>query len=215
MAATGGWWWSATISPGAPTPAISRRPCRPRSTIGRGSSRSSAARHRSRPRHHPPRPLPRARRRRAAAARLSMGGRLGLCEPCRTGPQGARRRDAGELLDRSAHVPGRVRRDARRRAIRSRSPTRPGAATSRPRSSSSPATFRAALRARKRWRRSSWSAWSTTCRSAQPHPRRARQGLRLRPVQARLGPVAGAGHARRAWRRLARTASSMACSRSI
>ncbi len=42
------------------------------------------------------------------AARLSMGGRLGLCHPCRTGAQGARRRDAAKLLDRSADVSGRL-----------------------------------------------------------------------------------------------------------
>ena len=45
---------------------------------------------------------------------------------------------------------GALGRDARARAIRSRSPTKPGAAISRRRSSSSPTTCRAACRARRR-----------------------------------------------------------------
>ena len=69
-------------------------------------------------------PLPRARLRLAAAARLPMGRRLGLCEPRRARPQGARRRDAGIVLDRSADVPGRLRRRSSARAIRSRWRTR-------------------------------------------------------------------------------------------
>ena len=43
----------------------------------------------------------------AAAACLPVGGRLRLRQPRRTGAQGAQCRDAGELLDRSADVPGR------------------------------------------------------------------------------------------------------------
>ena len=45
----------------------------------------------------------------APAARLSMGGRLGLRESRRAGAQGARRGDAAQLLDRSADVSGRLR----------------------------------------------------------------------------------------------------------
>ncbi len=136
-------------------------------------------------------PLPRARSRRAAAARLSMGGRLGLCEPCRAGAEGARRRDARELLDRPAHVSGRLRRDARRRATRSRSPTKPGAATSRPRSSWSPTTCRAASRARRRSATSSWSAWSTTSRLRNLIPAELAKGfgfVQSKPASA-LSPV--------------------------
>ena len=44
------------------------------------------------------------------AARLSVGRRIGLRQPRGAGAARARRRDAGELLDRAAHVPGRVRR---------------------------------------------------------------------------------------------------------
>src|SRR5579859_6723983 len=44
------------------------------------------------------------------AASLSVGRRVGLCEPRGPGAPGARRRDAGKLLDRSLDVPGRVRR---------------------------------------------------------------------------------------------------------
>ena len=64
-------------------------------------------------------PLPRARGALAPAARLPVGGRLGLCEPCRAGAAGAGRGDAGEPLDRSADVPGRLR--PLPRAARSRS----------------------------------------------------------------------------------------------
>ena len=53
----------------------------------------------------------------AAAARLSMGGRLGLCHACRTGAQGARRGDAAVVLDRSLDVSGRLGRF--HRALRS------------------------------------------------------------------------------------------------
>ena len=51
----------------------------------------------------------------AAAARVSLGRRLGLRESRRARAQGARRRDAGELLDRSAGLPGRLGRFPRRR----------------------------------------------------------------------------------------------------
>ena len=79
------------------------------------------------------RALPRARGRQPPAARLPVGRRLGLCEPRRAGAQGPRRRDAAELLDRSADVPGRLGRlpgPARSDPAR---PTRPGASISRPR----------------------------------------------------------------------------------
>ena len=66
---------------------------------------------------------PRAMRR-AAAARLSVGRRQRLRESCGAGAQGARRRDAGVLLDRSADVPGRLRRLARRARRRASSATR-------------------------------------------------------------------------------------------
>ena len=48
--------------------------------------------------------------RRAAAARLPVARRLGLRHPRRAGAQGARRRAAGALLERSADVSGRLRR---------------------------------------------------------------------------------------------------------
>ena len=57
---------------------------------------------------------------RTLAARLSMGRRLGLCESCRAGAQGARRRDARKLLDRSADVSGRLGRFPRAARRRSR-----------------------------------------------------------------------------------------------
>ena len=47
--------------------------------------------------------------RRAVAARLSMGGRIGLRQSRGTGAQGPRRRGAGIVLDRSADVSGRLR----------------------------------------------------------------------------------------------------------
>ena len=72
--------------------------------------------------------------RRAAAARLSLGGRQRLRQPRRAGAQGARRRDAGVVLDRSAGLPGRLRRPARRARRRALRRRRPGASTSRPRS---------------------------------------------------------------------------------
>ena len=71
---------------------------------------------------------------RAAAARLSLGRRQRLRQSRRAGAQGARRRDARLVLDRSAGLPGRLGRLARRRATTCRSATKPGASISRPRS---------------------------------------------------------------------------------
>ena len=82
----------------------------------------------------------------AAAARLPVGRRLGLHQPRRAGAQGAQRRDARELLHRSADVPGRQRRLPRPAATTSSARPRPSASTSRPRSRSSPATCRWAPR---------------------------------------------------------------------
>ena len=50
--------------------------------------------------------------------------------------------------------------------------------------------------------------------AAQPDPGRTGQGLRLRPVQARLGPVAGLRHPRRARRPLARRQAARRARRS-
>src|SRR5665213_117848 len=48
----------------------------------------------------------------ASAARLPVARWLGLRQSCRAGTQGARRRGAGVVLERSADVPRRFRRDA-------------------------------------------------------------------------------------------------------
>jgi fumarylacetoacetate (FAA) hydrolase len=50
---------------------------------------------------------------RAAAARVPVGGRLGVRQPCRARAPRARRDDAARVLDRSADVPGRVGPHAR------------------------------------------------------------------------------------------------------
>ena len=55
-------------------------------------------------------------------ARLSMGGRFGLCQSRGTGAQGAQCGNAGEFLDRSADVSGRLGHVSWRRAIRSAFP---------------------------------------------------------------------------------------------
>ena len=90
----------------------------------------------------------------AVAARLSMGGRLGLRQSRRAGAQGARRGDAGDLLDRSADVSGRLGYLSSGRATDPRSSTKPGASISKRRSSSSWAMCRWARRASRRRRRS-------------------------------------------------------------
>ena len=131
-----------------------------------------------------------------------MGGRLGLCEPCRTGAQGARRRDAGEFLDRSADLPGRLGLLSSRRASRSAWPTRPSASTWRARSPSSSTTCR-------------WAPALDEARDAirlvmlvndvslrELTAGRTRQGFRLLPVEAVLGLFAGRGDAGRTGRRL-------------
>ena len=145
--------------------------------------------------------------RRTLAARLSMGRRLGLRQPRRAGAARARRRDAGELLDRAADVPGRLGRLPRARASRSSWPTRPGASTSRARSPSSPTTCRWARRPRRRRQHIRLLMLVNDVSLRNLIPARARQGLRLLPRQAVDGLLAGRRHARRAGRRLARTAS--------
>ena len=137
------------------------------------------------------------------APRLSVGGRLRLRESRRAGAQGARRRDAAQLLDRPADVPGRLRlvpRPARsdpdgRRSLGHR--------------------FRGRDRGRHRRR-----ADGRRCRrgaaphqadpagqrrvAAQPHSGRAGEGLRLLPVQAEQRLLAGGGDAGRAGRGVGR-----------
>ena len=140
----------------------------------------------------------------AAAARLPMGRRFGVRQSRRARPQGARRGDAARVLDRSAHVPGRVRPHAGRAARTSCWPTKHGASISRPRSRSItddvPMGTNAAdaepphRAADARQRRE----------PAQPHSRRAREGFRLLPVEAGERLLAGRGHARRARQRVAR-----------
>ena len=101
--------------------ARARRPSSTPATARRHAGRSAAAR-------------------RAAAARVRVGRRLRVPQPRHPGPQGARGRAAADARDRSAGLPGRLRRPARARAIRSSCTIRRGASTSSPRSASSSAT---------------------------------------------------------------------------
>ena len=114
--------------------------------------------------------LPRERRAFAAAAGLSVGRRLGLCQPCRTGAQIARQRDAGQSSDRSTDLPGRLGFLPRPARSDRAWPTRPGASISRARSPSSPATCRWARARPRRRSRSAWSCWSTTSACARWRP---------------------------------------------
>ena len=182
--------------------------------LGAGRAAAGAARHRPRTWGDPARPLPRAPGRCAAATRLSVGGRLGLCEPCRAGPKGARRRDARELLDRPAHVPGRLGRDAR--APRP-DPARRRSLGLRPRGGDRNRHRRRAARrfARGRARSHQIDRAGQRRQLAQPDPGRARQGLRLPPVQAGFGAVARLRRLRTSSARPGARASSMASSRSI
>ena len=136
-----------------------------------------------------------------AAARLSVGRRLGLRRACRAGAQGARRGDAAVLLDRSADVPGRLRflhRPQRRHRGGRRGPWH---------------RFRRRDRRDRRRRADGRVARGGAPAhqaghhperrvAAQRHRHRAGQGLRLLPRQARHGLRAGRRHARRAGRRL-------------
>ena len=150
----------------------------------------------------------------APAARLSMGRRLGLCHPCRAGAQGARRRDAAVLLDRSADVSGRLGR--LHRAVRS-DPRRRRSLGHRfrsARSRSSPTTCRWASSSRRR-REAHQAADAGERRvAAQSDPGRARQEFRLLPVQARQRVFAGRGHAGRTRRGVEATARCICRSRS-
>ena len=131
-------------------------------------------------------PLPRA---------YPLGGRQRLRQSRRAGAQGARRDDAGVLLDRSARVPGRLGR-----LPAARRPTRRSASedwgidlegevavvtddvpmgTTAPR----PRAAHPARHARQR------------LVAAEPDSRGARQGLRLLPVEAGDGVLAGRGDA--------------------
>ena len=122
--------------------------------------------------------------RRAAAARLSLGGRQRLRQSRGAGAQGARRGNAGLVLDRSAGVPGRLRRlarRARRRAVRRRSLGHRSRGRSRGDHRRRPHGHR---RGRRRRPHQAAHAGQRLV-AAQPDSRRARQGLRLLPVQAR------------------------------
>ena len=148
----------------------------------------------------------------AAAARLPVGRRLGLRQPRRAGAAGAQRRDAGDLLDRPADVPGRQRRlprPARRHRRRERGLGH---------------RLRGRGRGRHRRRRDGHLGGGgdrvdpagharQRREPAQPDPGRARQGLRLLPEQAGDGVQPGRGDARRARRRLAAAAASTSISR--
>ena len=187
--------------------ARSRRPCRPRSTTGRGSRRALeqvAHRPRGRPRagQLPVRADAGAG---AAAARLPLGGRLGLRQPRRARAQGARRRDAAELLDRSAGLPGRLRRLPRRRRPTCRCRARTAASTSRPRSPWSPTTCRWARRPARGARATSSCVmlvndWSL--RNLIPAELAKGFGFYQSKPATSFSPVRG--HARRARRRLGR-----------
>ena len=99
--------------------------------------------------------------------------------------------DAGELLDRSADVPG--RRPTRCSAPRDPIPLADEAwgCDSRRRWWWSPTTCRAASRPRRRWATSCWSAWSTTSRLRNLIPAELGKGfgfLQSKPASA-LSPV--------------------------
>ena len=133
----------------------------------------------------------------AAAARLPVGRRLGVRQSRRARAQGARRDDAARILDRSADVPGRVRQHARRvrrhragrRGVGHRLRGR-GRGDHRRRADGHDGGRCAAPRppADARQRR----------QPAQPDSGRARQGIRVLPVEAGERILAGRGHAGRA-----------------
>ena len=131
----------------------------------------------------------RDRLRLALATRLSMGRRLGLRHPCRAGQEGARRRAARAVLDRSAHVSGRLGQLRR--------PARPILATSEDWgvdleaevaviTDDVPMGTPAALAGRH-----IKLVLLVNDVTARPDPRRARQGLRLPARQARQRLLAG------------------------
>ena len=113
-----------------------------------------------------------------------------------------------ELLDRPADVPGRLRRLPRPARSDPARPTRPGAATSRPRSRSSPTTCRwapaasEALAAHPPGR-----CWSTTSRLRNLIPGELAKGFGFFQSKPASRLLAGGGDAGRAGRRLGRTAS--------
>ena len=135
----------------------------------------------------------------AAAARLSMGRRLGVRQSRRARAQGARRGDAGELLDRSARVPGRLGRFSRRRTRTCRCRARSSASISKARSRSSPTTSRWGRAATRRADAHQAADARQRLVAAQSDSRRARQGLRLLSVEACDGVLARRRDARRAW----------------
>ena len=128
------------------------------------------------------------------AARLSVGGRQRLSQPCRAGPQGARRGDAEESLRGPADVPGRLgfddrphrRHRARRRGVGHRHGGR-GLRHPRRRADGGDAGRRARP----------YQAGRNPQRREppQPDPGRARQGFRLSPGQADDGVLPGGGDA--------------------
>ena len=140
----------------------------------------------------------------SAAARVPVGRRLRLPQPRGTGAQGARRRDARELLRRPADVPG-------RQPTTSSGPcdpatfasTRTGASTSRARWPSSPATSRWA-RARNRRSKACASLMLANDWSLRNLiPAELGKGFGFLQEQACHGVQSGGRHARRTRRRLA------------
>ena len=149
----------------------------------------------------------------ALATRLSMGRRLGLRHPCRAGQEGPRCGAARAVLDRSAHVPGRLGQLRR--------PARPDLGHQRglghrPRGRGRGDHRRRAHGHARRPGRPAHQAGPPGQRRhrARPDPRRARQGLRLPARQARQRLLAGGrdpGRAGDAWRD---TSCICRCSRS-
>ena len=117
--------------------------------------------------------------RRAAAALARLGRRVGLREPCGAGAPRARRRAAGLVLDRSADVSRRLGRLHRARAIRSRSPTLAWGVDLEAEvgviCDDVPMGASVAAAAR----RDPADRDPQRCELPQPHPGRAREGLRL------------------------------------
>ena len=156
--------------------------------------------------------VPAGRLRFAVAARLSVGGRLGLCHACRARAQGARGGDAGVVLDRSADVSGRLgqfhrargRHPRRRRGVGHRHGRR-GRRDHRRRADGRVAGAGAAadpaLDAGQRRQ------------LAQSDPEGIGEGVRLLSVEAGDGVFAGCGDAGRTWGSLARRQGSSAAAK--
>ena len=102
--------------------------------LGRGRAAPARDRGFARSRPHRAYAVRSEEMRRAVAAQLRLGRRLGLRQSRGAGAQVARRRGAGDVLDRSADVSRRAPTSSSAPAIRSRPPTPPGASISKPRS---------------------------------------------------------------------------------